>query len=74
MGFSSQLSRFSFEIKNINEDIRAMLDRCFKMKMLKGDLREGEDTLIFEARFNPMKPFKASVDLIIQRDIGGVWK
>lgn len=44
------------------------------MKMLKGDLREGEDTLIFEARFNPMKPFKASVDLIIQRDIGGVWK
>ena len=42
--------------------------------MIKNDLNEGEEELVFEVRFNPMKPFKTTIDMIIQRDIGGVWK
>jgi hypothetical protein len=42
--------------------------------MIKNDLNEGEDELVFEVRFQPMKPFRTTIDMIIQRDIGGVWK
>lgn len=44
------------------------------MKMMNSELSEGEDSLSFEARFTPMKPFKATVDLLIKREEGGVWK
>lgn len=50
------------------------MERCFKLRMIKNEIREGEDELIFEIRFNPMKPLRTSLDLIVSRDIGGVWK
>lgn len=49
MGFSTQVSKFTYEIKNVADDVKVLLDRCFKIKMLKGELKDGEDTLLFEA-------------------------
>jgi hypothetical protein len=74
MGFSTTLSKFSFELKHVPEELKSLLEKSFKMKMLKNELKDGEDTLLFEIRFNPLKPFKTIFDLIIMRDIGGIWK
>ena len=57
---SNSSNKFSFErIDN------PLIARCFKMKMIKNKLEGGEDTLVFETGFNPMKPFKTIVELII---------
>lgn len=54
--------------------MKYLLERCFKLRMSKNEISAGDDELIFEIRFNPMKPFKSTFDLIVSRDIGGVWK
>lgn len=32
------------------------------------------DEVHFDASFTPLKPFRTNFDLLVKRDIGGVWK
>lgn len=66
-------SNFTFEIKNISEDVKMLVDKFFKIKMIQSSADDC-DEVHFDAAFIPLKPFKANFDLIIKRDIGGVWK
>lgn len=56
------------------EQLKTIVDRFFKLKMINSQAEEGFDEIKFEAQFTPLKPFKANFDLIVKRESGGVWK
>ncbi|KAM3143753.1 Encoded by [Paramecium bursaria] len=70
---AGQSSNFTFELKNIQENCKLLVDKFFKLKMMTNQIQQ-DDELVFEALFNPLKPFKTNFDLIIKRESGGVWK
>lgn len=55
-------------------DLQAMIQKCFTVKSLKNHLDNPHDNLLYFVRFQPMKPFKASLEFIVLRQSGGRWK
>jgi len=37
-------------------------------------LNKPDDCLSYKVRFHPMKPFKCTIDFVVKRLKGGVWK
>ena len=65
---------FNLEIDNIPQEFLTLINKSFKITPIKTTLNDIEDHLRFKVNFNPMKPFKSSVDIIIFIESGGRWK
>jgi hypothetical protein len=47
---------------------------CLKIKPLNSTLSYSSDPLEYNIKFEPLKPFKTSIDFNILRKAGGRWK
>jgi len=65
---------YSLELSNIPKEIERVLGKWLIIKPVKNRIKSSLDNLIFNAQFSPLKPFKATVDLIIIKSTGGRWK
>lgn len=65
---------FMLEIDNIPQEFMSLIQKSFKITALKSTLNHPEDNLRYKVTFNPMKPFKSSIDLLISIESGGRWK
>ena len=65
---------FIMEIDNIPQEFINLVQKSFKITPIKSTLSNPDDHLKFKINFNPMKPFKSSVDILIYIESGGRWK
>ncbi|CAD8106047.1 unnamed protein product [Paramecium primaurelia] len=66
--------KFEFELGNVPVDLQQMIQKCFSVKCTKNYLSNPHENLHYAVRFQPMKPFKASLEFIVLRQSGGRWK
>lgn len=69
---------YTLELINIPKEYEKILQnpnhKALTFTPIKDKLRHPEDQLIFKAVFQPLKPFKAGVDIAIVKSTGGRWK
>jgi len=65
---------FILEIENVPAEFTNLINKSFKIIPVKTSLSDPEDHLKFKVHFNPMKPFKSSIDIMIFIESGGRWK
>jgi hypothetical protein len=65
---------YQFEIKDVPEDCVKLVKRSLKIRLTKNTLNHPDDHLSFDVSFKPYKPFKCTVDLLVLRQSGGLWK
>ena len=69
---------YSLELANIPKEYEKILQnpnhKTIVFTPIKNSLRDSGESLIFKATFQPLKPFKATVELIIIKSTGGRWK
>ncbi|EAR97253.2 flagellar associated protein (macronuclear) [Tetrahymena thermophila SB210] len=66
--------KYTFQIKDIPEEFKKLIDRSLKIKITKNTLNSPDDFLSFDVSFKPYKPFKCIVDFLVLRENGGLWK
>lgn len=65
---------YQYEIKEVPEDCTKLVKRSLKLRLTKNTLNHPDDHLSFDISFKPYKPFKCTVDLLVLRQSGGLWK
>ncbi len=65
---------FDFELTNISPEQENLIKKCFTIKPIRNYLTDAMDPLEFAIKFEPLKPFRTTVDLNINRKSGGRWR
>ena len=69
---------YTLELLNIPKEYEKILQnpnhKALTFTPIKDSLKNQGDSLIFKAIFQPLKPFKASLDIAIIKSTGGRWK
>ena len=65
---------FTYEIANIPMEMQNLIKKCFTIGEIKNSIENNKDELKYLVKFNPMKPLKSQIDLIISKPTGGKWK
>lgn len=66
--------KFSYELRNFPPEYEKLLKKCLRVTEVKSILESMNEELIYNVKFNPMKPFKTYCDIIIVKPSGGRWK
>ena len=72
-----ELSRddtFRYEINVQNPQLRGFIERAVFFEQRTEVLRSARDPLVFTMRFEPLRPFKTSMEFIVYKSSGGRWK
>lgn len=65
---------FTYELNVQNPQHKGLVERSVFFEQ-KGDrLLSAEDPLVFQMRFEPLRPFKTSTEFVIYKSTGGRWK
>ena len=73
MQLQNQKDEFTHDLE-IPAEYESLVQACFKIKPLRASLDDPTDPLEYNIKFEPLKPFKTSVDFNILRKSGGRWK
>lgn len=65
---------FAYEIECPDADVEALVNKALVIKATKNYLTDPSDRLEFQVKFQPTKPFKASLLFHIFRKAGGKWR
>lgn len=65
---------FHLEIDHIPNEYFSLVQKSFKITAIKNTLNSIDDQLKFKVVFNPMKPFKSAIDIVVFIESGGRWK
>lgn len=65
---------FRYEINVLNEQHRGLIDRSVFFEQQTETLNSVDDPLVFNLRFEPLRPFKTATEFIIYKSSGGRWK
>lgn len=75
-GFSqiAEDDSFRFEINVPNEAQKGLIDRSVFIDQTTDKITNPDDPIVFDLRFEPLRPFKAQTELCIYKSSGGRWK
>lgn len=75
-GFTDMISNesFSYSVNVQSAQLRPLVDRSVFFEQLNERMSAVDDTLNFQMRFEPLKPFKATAEFIVYKSSGGRWK
>jgi hypothetical protein len=65
---------FSYEINVANPSFQSLIDRAVFIEQKTDRLDEPKQPLVFDLRFEPLRPFKTQTEFIIYKSSGGRWK
>lgn len=65
---------FSVEIGNIPNEYSNNINKWLVLTPTKNNLLNSQESLKYNVKFTPMKPFKAIVDMLVFKANGGRWK
>ncbi|EWS70940.1 flagellar associated protein, putative (macronuclear) [Tetrahymena thermophila SB210] len=65
---------FSFEIRCLEEEYSNLVDKSLQIKTTKNYLSDPSDRLEFQVKFQPLKPYKATLEFHVLRKAGGKWR
>mmetsp|Transcript_30926 Transcript_30926/g.28111 ORF Transcript_30926/g.28111 Transcript_30926/m.28111 type:complete len:157 (+) Transcript_30926:298-768(+) len=66
---------YSLELSGVPKEFEHVIPgKWIKFKDIKNTLTDPADYLIFEASFAPLKPFKMTTEMTINKSSGGRWK
>ena len=66
--------KFNFEINVLNEAHRGLVDRSVFIDQKTDNILSVDDPIVFDLRFEPLRPFKTQTEFIIYKSSGGRWK
>ena len=65
---------FGLELGKIPKELSKNLAKWLKITPIKNKLDEVDEALVFNVVFEPMKPFKSVIDILVFKKSGGRWK
>jgi hypothetical protein len=65
---------FKFELNVQNQQLKGLVEKSVVLDLKTPKVYASEDPLEFQLRFEPLRPFKASSELMIYKSSGGRWK
>jgi len=65
---------FSFEVNVLNEGHRGLIDRSVFIKQKTESVQSVDEPIVFDLRFEPLRPFKTQTEFIVYKSSGGRWK
>lgn len=65
---------FGFEMCCVEPEHQNLIDKAVAIKILKNTLRDVADKLEFSLKFQPLKPFRATLQFDVTRKAGGRWR
>jgi hypothetical protein len=74
MSINGKDDTFDYELANISPEQENLIKKCFTIKPIRNYLTDALDPLEFAIKFEPLKPFKQTIDLNINRKSGGRWR
>ena len=66
--------KFNFEINVLTESHKGLIDRSVFIDQRTDNIMSIDDPIVFDLRFEPLRPFKTQVEFIIYKTSGGRWK
>ena len=70
----NQEENFSHEMKVVDPDYQVFVDKSLEIEPVKNIISSPQEPLEYQVRFEPLRPFKTQVELIIYKSSGGRWK
>jgi hypothetical protein len=65
---------YKFEFVNIPKEVEKVVARSLIITPIKNKVTSPIDNVTFNAKFQPLKPFKAVLEFAILKSTGGRWK
>lgn len=65
---------FSYELNVLQHSQTGLIDRSVYIDQKTNSLSHSEEPLVFDLRFEPLRPFKSQVEFIVHKSSGGRWK
>lgn len=66
--------KFHFEINVLNPAHQSLVDRCVFIDQRTESISSPNEPILFDLRFEPLRPFKTQIEFIIYKSSGGRWK
>ncbi len=64
----------SFELQVPDADAAAFLRRCFVMELKTQEVRSGTEPVVLAVAFEPLRPIRSTISVIINKASGGRWR
>ena len=73
MGIEDMVQEENFEHELVipNQDLQSLVNKSFKLELLKNIVAGPNDPIEFHALFEPLRPFKTTIELYVIRPNGG---
>jgi len=65
---------FNYELNVLQPNHQGLIDRSVFVEQRTSNLTSAEEPLVFDLRFEPLRPFKTNVEFIVYKSSGGRWK
>lgn len=65
---------FQYELNVVQASHKGLVDRSVFIEQKTSTLSAADEPLVFDMRFEPLRPFKTSVEFVINKSSGGRWK
>ena len=66
--------KFHFEINVLNPAHQSLIDRFVYIDQRTESISSPDEPILFDLRFEPLRPFKTQIEFIIYKSSGGRWK
>lgn len=70
----SPADTFSYELNVQNPQHKGLIERSVFFEQQGDRLLSSDDPLVFQMRFEPLRPFKTNTEFVIYKSTGGRWK
>jgi hypothetical protein len=65
---------YKFEFVNVPTDVERAVNRSLVITPMKNKVGNSSEPVVFNAKFQPLKPFKAVIEFAIMKLSGGRWR
>lgn len=72
--YLAEEENFSHEIHVPNIELQALVDKSFQIEPIRNIINDPSEPLEYSVRFEPLRPYKTTVELLVYKSTGGRWK
>ena len=72
--YLAEEENFSHEIRVPSYELQGLVDKSFQIEPIKNIIHDPSEPLLFSVRFEPLRPYRTTVELLVYKSSGGRWK
>lgn len=72
--YLAEEENFSHEIRVPSFELQGLVDKSFQIEPIKNIIHNPSEPLLFSVRFEPLRPYRTTVELLVYKSSGGRWK